>query len=711
MATATLTRGDGYWIQQRRVYTSLASDANADWGHYVGHYTREYGNQGSYEADYAAGCVEYIVPSISDGLLSRTISVQCEFHSGRSGNVFAVLSTQAPYELEWRYGPTGGIISNEISVNYKDTILTFSVVDSVYLNKKTVYLYLYQKNKGNTSETGRAVTTVSFGNGEMSYSSPYKLSVTADSGSNVVVSRTASGSGSTGTVENDSVLYYGDKLKITFTPKSNYRIVSSLVNGSSFTSGNTHNVTSNVSIEAVSQALSSGVMATDANIESVSTITINSNNGSYLHTLEYSFNGLTGTIADKTNKTSIAWTVPSSFYSKIPNEKTGVCTIVCNTLSSSGELLGVEECSITVTASYDKCKPSVSGTVTDSNQSSVNITGNNKVLIRFLSDALCSIYASGVGGATINKMSINGVALDDGVAEMTFNSVEVTSFTFSATDSRGYTTEVTVEPEDVIPYVKLTINPVFSRPSATSGEILLTFDGNFYNGAICDINNTLDIKYRYRKIDEAINGAWITIPSSAYSTGSLTYKTETPFHVLDVDGNTTSFGYKENYEFQIQVQDGDGTTALSSITLTIPVLNGQPVYDWGANDFRFNVPVFFTAGCGGMVTLWKNESPNSEFAAQTISVNGICDEEAYPYIIITSQRSSVFMANSRGATNLSYCDCSSGGVLKATNREVYIDSGSVEFKDSICVTVSSSVSSQVLNNYNRPYAIIGVKAL
>ena len=78
-------------------------------------------------------------------------------------------------------------------------------------------------------------------------------------------------------------------------------------------------------------ARKSSVSATNANIGSNCTITINKQNSSFTHTLQYSFAGLTGTIATKTSDSSINFTVPTSFYAKIPNSKSGVCTITCTT--------------------------------------------------------------------------------------------------------------------------------------------------------------------------------------------------------------------------------------------------------------------------------------------------------------------------------------------------------------------------------------------
>jgi hypothetical protein len=87
----------------------------------------------------------------------------------------------------------------------------------------------------------------------------YTLSVSAGTGSTVNVNRTSSGysGASTGNISSGTRLYYGDKLKISFSAKTNYRLLTTTVNNVSFTSGNTHTVAANVSVESTAQALAS----------------------------------------------------------------------------------------------------------------------------------------------------------------------------------------------------------------------------------------------------------------------------------------------------------------------------------------------------------------------------------------------------------------------------------------------------------------------
>lgn len=135
---------------------------------------------------------------------------------------------------------------------------------------------------------------------ELSGTSKFTLSVSAGTGSTITVNRTTSALGTslaaTGKLSNGASIYKGDKLQISFSPSTNYGIDTHTVNGSTFTSGNTHTVSGNVSVVVTAYLLASDVGASDANIGSNSTITVTKYNSNYYHSLQYSFGSLSGYI-------------------------------------------------------------------------------------------------------------------------------------------------------------------------------------------------------------------------------------------------------------------------------------------------------------------------------------------------------------------------------------------------------------------------------
>lgn len=428
----------------------------------------------------------------------------------------------------------------------------------------------------------------------MSPNPVYTLSMSAGTGSNITVNRTAcAGSGGTGNLSaGTKKLYHGDTLKITFTPSSNYAINAHTVNGSTFTSGNTHTVSGNVTVAATATPLKSVIGATDANIESNSTITVTRYNNAYTHSIKYTFGSATGNIVTKSTQTSISWTVPSEFYAQIPKSKTGTCTLTCETFNGNTSL-GSSTCTITVTASSAKCKPTVTATVADTNATTKALTGNAATLIRYKSTALCTLNATPKNSATISSLSIAGSAVtgttSGGVTTATksYSSVSTTSFKFIANDSRGYSTEVTKTPT-MVAYINLSCNPVLSRPTPTGSSIVMTFTGDIFRGSFGACSNTLTLQYRYKESGGSY-GSWQTVASTNIIFGTATYRSSSTISVGD------EFDYHKDYVFQVRATDGGtvGGTAytLSTVTKTITVKRGIPVFDWGENDFNVNVPL------------------------------------------------------------------------------------------------------------------------
>lgn len=440
---------------------------------------------------------------------------------------------------------------------------------------------------------------------ELSGTSKFTLSVSAGTGSTVTVNRTTSALGTslaaTGKLSSGASVYKGDKLQITFTPSTNYGIDKHTVNGSTFTSGNTHTVSANVTVVATAYLLASDVGATDANIGSTSTITVTKYNSNYYHSLQYSFGNASGYITSsggvqsteaKFSNASVSFTVPTSFYAQIPNSKTGTCTITCRTYSSSSSttVLGdPSTCTFTATATGS---PTVSGTVVDTDSTTIGLTGDNTVLIRYRSNPKCTLTATPRNSASISTVKIRGGTVTgttaDGVttATKTYTNASYTSaYTFAATDSRGYTTTVSVSPT-IVNYIQLTCSPVISRPTPTGSSIVMSITGSLYRGSFGAASNSLTLDYCYKTIDGSY-GSWKTIDSSNVKFTSSKY-TVTNLSLGE------DFDYKTSYVFKVRARDGSSSYTLSTVTKEITVQKGIPVFDWGENDFNVNVALMLS---------------------------------------------------------------------------------------------------------------------
>ena len=318
----------------------------------------------------------------------------------------------------------------------------------------------------------------------------------------------------------------------------------------------------------------STIGATDANIGAVSMIAIGKKHPSYTHSIQYQFGDLSGYItADggvsatevKLSETSIPWVVPESFYSQIPNAKSGWGSLTCRTYSGSTQIGDAKSTTFTATAAESVCRPSVSGAVVDINDATKALTGNASILVRYMSTARCAITASAKNGASIAAKTINGISVTGGSLDIP--NVDNGNIVFTTQDSRGYTASDTVS-ASMIPYVLLTNNATAARTDPTSGNARLVLSGNCFVGSFCAVDNAVTATYKI--------GSGAEVPIDLTVSGDQ----------YDASVDLSGLDYTKSHTIHVTVSD-----KLSSVTKKVQVNRGIPVFDWGENDFAFNVPV------------------------------------------------------------------------------------------------------------------------
>lgn len=313
----------------------------------------------------------------------------------------------------------------------------------------------------------------------------------------------------------------------------------------------------------------SSVTCADGNIGSATTININRASSTFTHTLTYSFLGLTGTIATKTSSTSIGWTIPTSFYTKIPNANSGKGTITCSTYSGN-TLIGTSTC--TFNAFVVNSNPTISGTVEDTNTSAIQATGNKNKLIRYISNAKVVITATAKNSATISSVKVVNGSQTKTTSTSTINSVDSGTFSLSCVDSRGLSASATIT-KTLVEYIKPVITGVIlNRPSTTSNTINASVQGLCFNGSFGAKTNTFELKWRYKKSTETTWSSYTTV--TATRTGNnFTFSGELG----------TDFSYTEAFNFEFVLSD-----YFTSNTCSTTVTRGLPIIDIGKDDVNVN---------------------------------------------------------------------------------------------------------------------------
>ena len=211
----------------------------------------------------------------------------------------------------------------------------------------------------------------------------------------------------------------------------------------------------------------------------------------------------------------------------------------------------------------------------DTNATTVALTGNNQRVVKYFSNVLASFTPTFKKYATQKSVSIKNGNTTVNATSHTFPTIENSNFTFTVSDSRSNASTLTV-PLTLVEYVKLTCSLKATAPT-TDGDNTLTITGNYWGGNFGAQNNTLTLQYRHQD-GYSDYGEWQTVTAQVKYNGNK-YEVVQPL---------SGFDYRNSHTFQVRAID-----KLMTVTSNEHKVRTTPVFDWGENDFCFNVPVEF----------------------------------------------------------------------------------------------------------------------
>ena len=201
-------------------------------------------------------------------------------------------------------------------------------------------------------------------------------------------------------------------------------------------------------------------------------------------------------------------------------------------------------------------------------------------MIQYFNTIGYTIGAAAVKEATIVSQSVSCGSVKKTTNTGSFSNVSSNTFVFTATDNRGNTVSKTIT-MPMVSYIPLTCDVEASialdAADSTKTTVRFTISGNYFNSSFGAKNNSLSLSYSL--IYGSSGGASITpitIPSGAISGNRYSVDVE----IEDLD-------YSGTYTIQAFASD-EIATDVSSFSKT---LKAKPIFDWGENDFNFNVPV------------------------------------------------------------------------------------------------------------------------
>ncbi len=231
--------------------------------------------------------------------------------------------------------------------------------------------------------------------------------------------------------------------------------------------------------------------------------------------------------------------------------------------------------SLDKTMSIINADPTITAaTVKDAGTVTTVLTGDVNKIVKGYNYISASMTPAALKGATITSQTIKcGDKTVSGTAA-SFTNADTATVVFTVKDSRGNVTTQTVT-KTLINYVKLTSNLTTNKPTV-DGKMTFKVNGNYFNGSFGATNNTLTVQYRIKENSGAY-GSWI---NATPTISGNTYNTTV---------NLTGLNYRNAYTIQARAIDKINTGGVNTKEIRV---KSTPVFDWGEDDFQFNVDVY-----------------------------------------------------------------------------------------------------------------------
>ena len=224
--------------------------------------------------------------------------------------------------------------------------------------------------------------------------------------------------------------------------------------------------------------------------------------------------------------------------------------------------------------------PTLSAIVLDDNEVTAALTGDRmSQVIKGYSNIAYEMSASALKGASIASYRATNGSDVKTAASGTFTGATSNTFKFTATDNRGLTASKEIK-LNLINYFKPTCSQEvkIAFDGETEAAINIKIKGEFFNASFGAETNDIDIQFRHKTGDEDFT-PWTSVSAviwETYKKGN-TYSTE---------GTISNIPYDQPFTIQSRVVD-----KLATVETAEYVAKLIPVFDWGKNDFNFNVPV------------------------------------------------------------------------------------------------------------------------
>lgn len=361
-----------------------------------------------------------------------------------------------------------------------------------------------------------------------------------------------------------------------------------------------NNVSGNGTYETATIPRNSTITATSAYIEETSQLTItNYKPDEYTFSIAYSFGNLSGyilangtTTSTETKLTSsgtttaIGFPIPYSWYSEIPNDQYGTCTLTIKTYNGDTQIGNDYQTTFSarVKPYYISHLPTATATVRDANDATYALTGNRNILIKGYSTAEVTWTATPTPEATVRNVKINGKNAFRSPYSFTLTDTDIH---IMVTDSRMMSNgnDMTYPEFTLKNYSEPTmILASIERPDPTSNYATLSFTGTWFNQNFGSQDNTLSLSWKYRETgtnnwitgDNLTNNTHYKVSGNNFWSGTGSSASE-----INIGGNLLS--YEKNWDILLIATD-----KLASYQVVGTLAKGIPIINWEEDFFNVN---------------------------------------------------------------------------------------------------------------------------
>ena len=217
-------------------------------------------------------------------------------------------------------------------------------------------------------------------------------------------------------------------------------------------------------------------------------------------------------------------------------------------------------------------EPTVDPIVKDINEITLAVTNDNQIVVLGYSVLEYVVNATAHKGATIVSQTATCGTQKKTARAGAFVGATSGTVTITATDSRGLTATKVIN-LDTVNYIKVSCR---QDVKLNNDFVDVTLTGNYFNGSFGEYDNELKLEIRHTQEDGTM-GEWVNLSPLGYELSGNTYTLTYRISGLDPSGS---------YDFQSRASDSITSAETAEQTIT-----WHPIFDWGRDDFNFNVPV------------------------------------------------------------------------------------------------------------------------